>query len=99
MQNLGNAGAEAYLGPGDVQLPHHLDVVPLPDALLQGRGAEVDEPPETEALQHPQLIQLRQVLPVPAHLWNSQPGGKPRGWKRPRVWDDFCAGDVIPTYP
>lgn len=57
-----------YLGSGDAPLPHHLDVVLLPDALLEGGRAEVDEPPETEALEHPQLVQLRQVLPVPAHL-------------------------------
>lgn len=57
-----------YLWSCNMQLFHHFNVMSLPDSLLKGGWNEVDVPTETQALLHPELIQFRQVLPVPAHL-------------------------------
>lgn len=40
----------------------------FPDALLKRRWGEVDVPVKAQALEHPELVQLSQALPVPAHL-------------------------------
>ena len=45
-----------------------LKVEPLPDAALVNTGREAEHPAQSHTLRHPELIQLAQVLPVPAHL-------------------------------
>lgn len=51
-----------------MKFSHHLNVVLFPDALLKRRWGEVDVPVKAQALEHPELVQLSQALPVPAHL-------------------------------
>lgn len=51
-----------------MKFSHHLNVVLFPDALLKWRWGEVDVPVKAQALEHPELVQLSQALPVPAHL-------------------------------
>jgi len=60
--------SQTCLGLGDVKFSHHLNVVLFPDTLLKGRWGEADVPVKTQALEHPELVQLSQALPVPAHL-------------------------------
>ena len=48
-----------------------LKVEPLPDAALVNTGREAEHPAQSHTLRHPELIQLAQILPVPAHLENA----------------------------
>ena len=45
-----------------------LKVEPLPNASLINTRRETEHPAQSHTLRHPELIQLAQVLPVPAHL-------------------------------
>lgn len=58
------------LQQGALQVLGSLDVMPLPDALLKGSWGEVDAPSKLQTLGHPQLVQLHDAPPVPAHLFN-----------------------------
>lgn len=88
-----------YLWSRDMQLFHHLNVMFLPNSLLKGGWREVDVPAKTQAFQHPELIQFRQVLPVPAHL--QMPSKlKTLGFQASKIAaSEFCAVDVILLSP
>lgn len=75
----------------DLQLLDTLNVQSLPDALLKRRGGGANAPANPQTLWHPQLVQVNDVLPVPAHLFTQR-----SDWKfSPEAEPEHC--ELVPS--